>query len=160
VTERVLGVDPGTALTGYGVIDGNARQVGQLIECGVIRTNPREKLWNRLNALFDGLTTVIEHHHPDVLAVESVFYGKNVRTTVALGHARGTVLLAAARAGLAVAEFAPATIKKAIVGNGGARKAQVEYMVQQLLRLQSPPRPNDAADGVAIALTYLLTKAP
>ena len=160
MTERVLGVDPGTSITGYGVIEGPRRQVGHLIECGVIRTNPREKLWHRLNALYEGLTTVIEQHRPDVLAVESVYYGKNVRTTVALGHARGAVLLAASRAGLAVAEFPPATVKKTIVGAGGAGKTQVGYMVQQLLRLQAPPRPSDAADGVAIALTYLLTRSP
>ena len=97
-------------------------------------------------------------YEPTVLAVEGIFYGQNVRTTMILGHTRGTVLLAAAQAGLEVAEFPPALVKKTVVGAGGASKAQIGYMVQQLLKLKSPPTPNDAADGVAIALTYLLTR--
>jgi crossover junction endodeoxyribonuclease RuvC len=166
VTGRVLGVDPGTAVTGYGVLDScgspssHATRRPRLIECGIIRTNPRDKLWNRLAVLFEGVDELIHRHQPDTLAVEDIFYGRNVRTTVTLGHARGAVLLAGARAGLDVVEFAPASVKKAIVGNGGAAKAQVGYMVQQILRLQSPPTPADAADGVAVALTYLMTRFP
>ncbi len=100
---------------------------------------------------------LIDKYHPNTLAIESVFYAKNVRTTIVLGHARGVVLLAAARAGLDVAEFPPATVKKTIVGTGGAAKEQVAYMVRQLLNLKAPPEPSDAADGVAVALTFLLT---
>lgn len=161
MTERVLGVDPGTAVTGYGILESHGRgRPGRLIECGIIRTNPRDKLWNRLSVLFEGVDELIQRHHPTTLAVEDIFYGKNVRTTVTLGHARGAVLLAGARAGIEVVEFAPASVKKAIVGNGGAAKAQVSYMVQQILRLKSPPAPDDAADGVAVALTYLMTRHP
>lgn len=161
MTARVLGVDPGTAVTGYGVLESrdNGRP-GHLVECGIIRTNPRDQLWDRLSVLFDGVGELIQRHHPDTLAVEDIFYGKNVRTTVTLGHARGAVLLAGARAGIEVVEFAPASVKKAIVGNGGAAKAQVSYMVQQILRLKAPPAPADAADGVAVALTYLMTRRP
>jgi len=157
VTERVIGVDPGTSVTGYGILEPNGGS-GTLVECGVIRTNRRQPLWNRLRDLHDELTRIIERHRPDTLAVESVFYAKNVRTTVSLGHARGAILVAAATAGLRVAEFPPATVKKTLVGAGGAGKEQVAFMVQHLLHLKDPPQPADAADGVALALTYLMTR--
>lgn len=156
MTTRVLGVDPGTSVTGYGIVDQASGRVGRLVECGVIRVRSRVELPQRLETLFDGMTELIERHGPSALAVESVFYAKNVRTTVSLGHARGVILLAAARAGLEIAEFPPATVKKTIVGTGGASKAQVGYMVQRLLNLEQAPSPDDAADGVALALTYLL----
>ena len=157
MSVRVLGVDPGTAVTGYGVVEPAPRRPGRLIECGVLRTGAREPLPKRLLALYEGVEDLIARHRPSVLAVESVYYAKSVRSTVALSHARGVILLAAERAGLPVAEFAPATVKKSVVGRGGATKAQVAYMVQQLLSLKAPPDPSDAADGVAIGLTYLLT---
>lgn len=153
---RVLGIDPGTSVTGYGVVDPSSEGVGRLVECGVIRTSPRQALWHRLETLYDGVSGVIERHEPTVLALESVYYAKNVRTTITLGHARGVILLAAVRAGLEIAEFPPAIVKKAVVGTGRAAKAQVGFMVQRLLKLKAPPRPSDAADGVALALTYLI----
>ena len=107
--------------------------------------------------IFDGVTELIARHQPDALAVESIFYARNVRTTVTLGHARGVLLLAGARAGVIIHEYPPAEIKKAITGNGGATKEQVQFMVKTLLRLKSVPSPNDAADGVAAALTCLLS---
>ncbi len=155
---RVLGIDPGTNVTGYGVVDPANGRPGHLIECGVIRTRAKAPLWERLDTLFEGVTQLIDQHEPTALALESVFYSKNIRTTVTLGHARGVILLAAARAHLEVAEFAPATVKKSVVGVGSAAKEQVGYMVQRLLNLQAAPEPHDAADGVAIALTYLLTR--
>jgi len=154
----VLGIDPGTAATGYGVVrrvEGPRQAV--LVECGVIRTRPRDTLAGRLLEIFEGVTELIERHRPEVLAVEDVFYARNVRTTVVLGHARGVVLLAGARAGVHIHEYPPAEIKKAVVGSGGATKAQVQFMLMRLLRLQSVPHPSDAADGVAAALTYCLT---
>jgi crossover junction endodeoxyribonuclease RuvC len=157
----ILGIDPGTAATGYGVVrkvDGPRRAV--LVECGVIRTRPRDPLATRLLAIYDGVVELIERHHPDVLAVEDVFYAHNVRTTVVLGHARGVILLAGARAGVEIHEFPPATIKKAVVGTGGATKEQVQFMLTRLLRLKSAPQPADAADGVAAALTYCLEGPP
>lgn len=160
MTPRILGIDPGTAVTGYGVVEPSNQGVGDLIECGVIRTNPRRELWHRLDALHDGVLQLIDKHHPDTLALESVFYAKNVRTTIVLAHARGVILLAGARAGLAIVEFPPATVKKVVSGAGGATKSQVAYMVQRLLSLKEPPTPNDAADGVAVALTFLLTRKP
>jgi crossover junction endodeoxyribonuclease RuvC len=159
VTLRVLGVDPGTAVTGFGVVEPVTGRPGHLVECGVIRTNSRDKLWRRLETIYDGITELIQRHRPGVLALESIFYAKNVRTTVTLGHVRGVILLAAAQAGLEVAEFTPRAVKKSVVGAGGAVKPQVGYMVQRLLNLKNPPRPSDAADGVAVGLTYLLTRS-
>ncbi len=155
---RVLGVDPGTNITGYGVVEPASGRPGHLLEGGVIRTNPKDAMGKRLDTLFEGVTELIERHKPTALALEGVFYAKNVKTTVTLGQARGVILLAAARAGLEVAEFPPATVKKTVVGVGAAAKAQVGFMVQRLLNLREIPEPDDAADGVAIALTYLLTK--
>ncbi len=155
---RVLGVDPGTAVTGYGVIEtGNgARGMGSLIECGVITFARRSPLPQRLHELHAAIAELIARHHPTALALENAFYHKNVRTTLVLGHARGVVLLAAQEAGLDIAEYPPATIKKTVVGTGGAAKSQVAAMVARLLRLRQAPKPADAADGVAVALTHVI----
>jgi crossover junction endodeoxyribonuclease RuvC len=139
------------------VVRGDGRGSATLVECGVFRTSARDTLADRLLAIFDGVTELIARHRPDALAVESVFYARNVRTTVTLGHARGVLLLAGARAGVTIHEYPPAEIKKAITGTGGATKEQVQYMVKTLLRLKTVPSPNDAADGVAAALTCLLS---
>lgn len=153
----VLGVDPGTAVTGYGVVRPGERGVNTLVECGVIRTRAKDPLPSRLSEIFDGISEIIARHHPQAMAVESVFYARNVRTTVTLGHARGVILLAGQRAGLAIHEYPPSEIKKAIAGTGAATKEQVQFMVARLLRLKAPPAPADAADGVAAALTCLMT---
>jgi crossover junction endodeoxyribonuclease RuvC len=157
----VLGIDPGTAQTGYGVISGDSATRVRLIECGVIRTRPRDRLSARLREIHDGVTELIARHRPDILAVEDVFYAKNVRTTVVLGHARGVILLAGEEAGIEISEFPPAEVKKAVVGTGGATKEQVQFMLTRLLRLRSVPAPSDAADGVAAALACLMgARAP
>jgi crossover junction endodeoxyribonuclease RuvC len=152
----VLGIDPGTATTGYGVVRGDGMGPISLIECGVIRTRPRDPLAQRLCEIYDGVSELIARHHPGAVAVEDVFYARNVRTTVVLGHARGVVLLAAAQASVALYEYPPAEIKKAVVGTGAATKEQVQFMLTRLLRLAAAPSPNDAADGVAAALTCLM----
>jgi len=157
---RVLGVDPGTQVTGYGVIEtGNGNGVpglGRLIECGVFRFARSNSLPHRLAELHHAIAELIERHRPSVLALEDAFYHKNVRTTLVLGHARGVILLAAQQAELDIAQYAPAMIKKTVVGAGGAKKTQVGAMVAQLLRLKDAPQPSDAADGCAAALTYIL----
>jgi crossover junction endodeoxyribonuclease RuvC len=156
---KVLGVDPGTAATGYGVVEtgnGVPGRFGRLIECGVIRFPRGRALPHRLEELHAEIVALIRKHRPTALALENAFYHKNVRTTLVLGHARGVVLLAAQQEGLAIAEYSPATVKKTVVGAGGASKPQVATMVARLLRLRQPPRPSDAADGVAIALTHVL----
>jgi crossover junction endodeoxyribonuclease RuvC len=106
--------------------------------------------------LHDGIVQLIERHQPTALALEDAFYHKNVRTTLVLGHARGVVLLAAQQHALAISEYAPATVKKSVVGAGAAPKSQVAAMVARLLRLKHAPRPSDAADGVAVALTHVI----
>ncbi len=153
---KVLGIDPGTAVLGYGVVESAQGVPGRLIECGVIRTRAGEPLPARLRTLHDGVSALLARHQPDAMAVEAAFYGKNVRTTMVLSHARGVILLAAEAAGVTIAEYSPAMVKKAIVGRGAALKPQVSYMVAQLLRLRQAPAPADAADGVAIALTHLM----
>jgi crossover junction endodeoxyribonuclease RuvC len=153
----VLGIDPGTALTGYGVVKGDPSLPPKLLECGVIRTKPRDSLAERLKEIHDGVTELIQLHRPDAMSIEDVFYARNVRTTIVLGHARGVILLAAAESRLNIREFPPADIKKTIVGSGGATKEQVQFMVARLLRLKTPPEPPDAADGVAAALTFIMT---
>ena len=150
----VLGVDPGASTTGYGVVARAPNGLVSLLECGVIRTEPSTPLARRLKEIYDGITDVLTRHQAAVVAVEGVFYAKNVRTTVVLGHARGAVLLAATMRDVHVAEYSPAEIKSAVVGNGRATKEQVQFMIQRLLRLKQPPRPADAADGVAVALCH------
>ena len=152
----VLGIDPGTALTGYGVVAGDGPARMQLVECGVIRTRSRDALPARLHEIHAGVTELIARHRPDMLAVEDVFYARNVRTTIVLGHARGVILLAGAQHGVPIHEFPPAEIKKAVAGTGAATKEQVQFMVMRLLRLKSVPAPSDAADGVAAALACLM----
>jgi crossover junction endodeoxyribonuclease RuvC len=151
-----LGVDPGTAVTGYGLVRLDSRRAMQLVECGVIRTRPRDPLAERLLEIYVGITAIIGRTHPDLLAVEDVFFSRNVRTTVTLGHARGVVLLAGAQAAIPVHEFPPAEVKKAVTGAGAATKEQVQFMVARMLRLRTPPSPADAADGVAVAMTALM----
>lgn len=154
----ILGIDPGTAVTGYGVIEGGAGIAAlRLIECGVLRTVPRAPLAERLNDIFEGVSELIARHRPGAMAVEDVFFARNVRTSLVLGHARGVVLLAGARAAIHVHEYSPAVIKKTVVGRGAATKEQVQYMVARLLRLRTAPQPADAADGVACALTCALS---
>jgi crossover junction endodeoxyribonuclease RuvC len=155
----VLGIDPGTAVTGYGVVRGDGSTPPFLLECGVIRTHARAPLASRLREIHDGITDLIERHKPDTMAVEDVFYAKNVRTTVVLGHARGVILLAGEQRGLVIQEIPPASIKKAVVGAGAATKEQVQFMVTRLLRLKSAPQPSDAADGVAAALACIMGAA-
>jgi len=153
----VLGVDPGTATTGYGVVRAVRPGEAALVECGVIRTKARDPLPSRLREIHEGVHELIARHRPDALAVEDVFYAKNVRTTIVLGHARGVVLLAGEQAKIKIVELPPAVIKKAVVGTGVATKEQVQFMLTRLLKLKSVPQPSDAADGVAAALAYLST---
>ena len=152
----VLGIDPGTAVTGYGVVKGERSTPPRLIECGVIRTRARDSLASRLQEIHAGVVELIQRHRPDALSVEDVFYARNVRTTVVLGHARGVILLAAANARIEIAEYPPAEIKKAVVGTGAATKEQVQFMVARILRLKSAPEPADASDGVAAALAHIM----
>lgn len=156
----MLGIDPGTAACGYGVVTGGPGLAARLVECGVIRTRAGTPLASRLATVFDALTVLLERHHPDAVAVEGLFHGQNARSALILGHARGVALLAAERAGLPISEISPAEVKRAVTGTGSATKGQVAEMMARLLRLAAPPSPSDAADGTAIALTQLLRLSP
>jgi crossover junction endodeoxyribonuclease RuvC len=151
----VMGIDPGTSATGYGVVARNANGADSLLECGVFRTTAKAPLPQRIREIFQGVDGVMERFEPRVAAVEAVFQGKNARSALVLGHARGAILVAASLREIEIAEYAPREIKKAVVGSGGATKEQVGYMVQERLRLKAPPSPSDAADGVAAALCHL-----
>jgi crossover junction endodeoxyribonuclease RuvC len=153
----VLGIDPGTAITGYGVVRGEPFGALALVECGVIRTSARDPLPVRLREIYEDVRDLIERHKPDALAVEDVFYSRNVRTTVVLGHARGVVLLAGEQASVSVFEYPPAEIKKSVVGTGAATKEQVQFMLTRLLRLRTAPQPSDAADAAAVALAHIMS---
>ena len=157
--ELILGIDPGTAITGYGVVAKESGGAVSLVECGVVRTSSGEVLAVRIREIYEAVSTLITRHTPSVVVVEDVFLGKNVQSALKLGHARGAILLAAALGDIPIAEYSPREIKKAVVGNGNATKDQVGFMVQQQLRLKSPPSPADAADGVAAALCYCVMGA-
>ncbi len=155
----MLGIDPGTAVTGFGVVarrtDGRVR----LVECGVIRTASGRPLAHRIRDVYEGVADLLERHRPHAAAVEDVFQGKNVRSALTLGHARGAILLAVSLREVPLAEYTAPEVKKAVVGHGRATKDQVAWMVQQQLRLKTPPTPHDAADGVAVALCHCMMGA-
>lgn len=152
----ILGVDPGTAVTGYGVVSRSVGGAVSLVECGVIRTNSAHSLARRIRDIHEGVIELIDRHRPSSVSVENVYHGKNARSALTLGHTRGAILLAVALKELQLAEYTPREIKKAVVGTGNATKDQVGFMVQQQLKLKEPPRPADAADGVAAALCHCL----
>ncbi len=147
----ILGVDPGSHATGFGVID--TEPVLRMITGGVIRPGPKLPLPERLLAIFEGLDLVIRDQGPSAMVVEDLFNAKNARSSLVLGHARGVLLLAGARAGLPVHEYAPREIKQALTGNGAAAKEQVRFMVMRLLGLKDEP-PLDQSDALAAALAY------
>jgi len=150
-----LGVDPGTALLGYGVVTTEPEPAA--VTFGVIETKPDRPMPQRLAILFDQLSELIESYRPDVLAVEQLFFARNVTTAIAVGQARGIVLLAAARADVPVVEYSPAEVKQAVVGYGKAEKRQVQEMIRLLLRLDELPQPDDAADALAVAICHVQT---
>lgn len=151
---RVLGIDPGLATVGYAVVDSTPEQHFALLEAGVITTPPEDDMTRRLNHLYEETRALIEEFHTEALAIEKLFFKKNIKTGIAVAQARGVLLLAAGE--LEVHEYAPLEIKRRVAGSGKAQKLQIQAMIQRLLGLKSPPRPDDAADAVAIALCYLL----
>jgi crossover junction endodeoxyribonuclease RuvC len=156
---RVLGIDCGTEYTGYGIVDLLADESLVCLDCGAIKLSPREPMSTRLSRISLRLGELILEHHPDRVAIEDVFYAVNVKSALKLGQVRGVAMLAAATAGLEVAEYSPLSIKSAVVGYGRAEKHQVQQMVARLLRLDEVPEPPDAADALAIAICHLHTAA-
>src|SRR5918993_83978 len=151
--HTILGIDPGTATMGWGVV----RQEGsrlRYVQHGAISTPSNWTMPRRLGRLFDGVTQLVEGYRPDTVAVEELFFNTNVTTAISVGQARGVALLAAYRAGIDVAEYTPLQVKQTITSYGRADKRQVQEMVRALLNLREIPRPDDAADGLAIAITH------
>lgn len=150
-----LGIDPGTATVGYGFVrelnDGSLKAEAY----GVITTPPSLRMSERLKLIYDSLTALIEHHKPDRAAVEELLFGKNVTTAITVAQGRGVILLALQNAHLPIQEFKPTYIKQSISGYGGAKKPQMQEMTRMLLSLESIPRPDDAADALAVAITDL-----
>lgn len=150
-----LGIDPGTAILGYGVIAGDRSP--ELIDVGVLETSNDLTMPERLLRLHAGLQELFAHFQPDAVAIEQLFFARNVTTAIAVGQARGVALLAAAQAGVPVSEYSPSEVKHAVVGYGKADKQQIQEMVRLLLNLRAAPEPDDAADALAVALCHVQT---
>jgi len=149
----IIGIDPGTATTGFGVIEYQKSKL-KLIDFGVITTSQRLSIPERLKIIFDNLNQIIKNRKPDWVAVEQLFFSANTKTATSVGQARGVILLAAQIAGVKVAEYTPLQVKQAVTGYGKATKKQIQQMVKTILNLKSIPHPDDAADGLAIAITH------
>ena len=150
---RVLGIDCGSAVTGYGVIESNGAQ-HSIVAAGVIRTDTKRPFETRLLAIARGLRDLIREHAPDAAAVEEVFFSANVKTALKLAHVRGVALLAVAEAGMELAEYSPLEVKMSVVGYGRAEKSQVQIMVRSLLKLPQAIDSQDACDALAVAICH------
>lgn len=150
---RVLGIDPGTATTGYGVIDVDDG-VMTVVAWGTIRTTPDMEMPDRLLQIHTELCALLVEYRPDTAGVEEVFFGRNITTAITVSQARGVILLSLTQAGVSIGEYSPPKIKQSVAGYGKANKKQVQLMVRHLLDLEETPRPDDAADGLAIAITH------
>ena len=151
---RILGLDPGTATTGYGVIDVNEDGSFTAVTYGAITTPARHETPHRLQTIHRELNELHDAYRPDKAAIEKLFFGRNVTTAISVGQARGVLILALADAGIPLGEYSPPKIKEAVTGYGKADKHQVQLMVRNLLDLRETPRPDDAADGLAVAITH------
>jgi crossover junction endodeoxyribonuclease RuvC len=156
---RIFGIDPGSVRTGYGCVDSDGSR-HRLVLCGAIASPARLPFPERLLAIHAGLRRLLEDCRPDAVAVESLFHAVNARSALQLGHARGVALLAACQSGVPVAEYAPAAVKRAVVGYGRAEKGQVQRMIALLLGLEAAPQPYDASDALAVAICHLHSLAP
>jgi len=151
----VIGLDPGSAITGYGILNEREDQTLSVIAYGVLRTSADASAAERLQALYDQIKQILVLQRPDQAAVENLFFQRNVRTAFSVGQARGVLLLALAQAGISVAEYNPLDVKLAVAGYGKADKNQVQQMVKMLLGLKEIPRPDDAADALAVAICHI-----
>lgn len=152
---RIIGIDPGTGILGFGVIDANHGKT-TLVTAGVITTPAHTPLDERLEEIFDGLTEIIAETKPDSMSIEKLFFAQNVTTAMSVSHARGVAMLTGRKAKLSIAEYTPLQIKQSLTGYGKADKKQVQEMVRLQLNLQSIPKPDDAADALAAAITHAL----
>jgi crossover junction endodeoxyribonuclease RuvC len=153
---RVLGIDCGSRVTGYGVVD-TSGSACMLVQCGAIRTKSNDSLAEKLKSIHSGIAEIIRELQPDAVAFENVFYSSNVQSALKLGHVRGVSMVAAAAADLPVFEYSPLEVKSAVTGYGRAEKPQVQQMVRALLKLKTSPEPYDASDALAVALCHVHT---
>ena len=152
-TVRVIGIDPGTRICGYGILDA-APGLLKAVDYGVVKPDARYPLYKRLHVIYRGLTGIFDLYHPSAAAVEGAFHGVNARTAIKIGEGRGIALLAAAAAGIEVFEYSPRTAKKSVAGTGAAHKSQIQHMVQIQLGLHALPEPDDAADALSLAICH------
>ena len=150
---RILGIDPGYGIIGFGLVEGNRNQF-QLLRCGAITTPAGMDFSARLEIIYEDMKQLLEVAKPDVVAIEELFFGQNVTTGIGVAQARGVILLAIRQAGLEIASYKPAQVKQALVGYGSATKHQMQDMTMRLLHLNAMPKPDDAADAIAIALCH------
>ncbi len=150
---RILGIDPGLALVGYGIVDVNNYN-SKMVDYGVIVTDATDSLPARLECIYEVLDGLIKEYKPEEVAIEELFFNKNVKTAITVGHARGVEILACKNNGLEIYEYTPLQIKQAITGYGRADKRQIQEMVKVLLKLDKIPKPDDAADALAVAITH------
>lgn len=151
---RILGVDPGTLITGFGVLEKRKNEYIAL-DYGCIKLSSQEQFPKRLQRIYNEICRVINLYQPDEFAIEDLFYAENVKVALKMGHARGVAILAAVNHQIPTSEYSPREVKQSVVGNGGASKVQVQRMIQQLLKLEQIPEPFDAADALAVALCHL-----
>ena len=152
INTRILGIDPGLNVTGYGIIEIAENEEPQLFVYGHIRTNVKNSLSDRLYKIYHELNELISENKPDYVAIEGIFYAENVKTAIIMGHARGAAIVAAMNNKAKVREYSPREIKMSVVGNGAAAKSQVKFMVCNLLNIQEDIEPDDASDALAVAL--------
>ncbi len=150
---RVLGIDPGTIITGFGVVEDTGHRLA-LIDYGAVKSRRSDLFPDRLKRIYEGLSLVFEKYKPDHVAVEKVFYGKSVKAAIKIGEGRGVAVLCAALAGVPLSEYSPTVIKKSVVGVGNAQKSQVQEMVKIILHLSKLPEPLDSSDALAIAICH------
>ncbi len=150
---RILGIDPGVGTVGFGVVD-TVKGKNTYVACGAITTPANTPLSPRLDMIYNDLNELIVTFSPDAISVEELFFSKNITTGIAVAHGRGVILLSAYRSGVPVYEYTPMQVKQAVVGYGNAKKNQVIYMVQKLLNMKAPPKPDDAADALALAICH------
>ena len=153
MTLRILGIDPGLATVGFSIVDVEKSKM-KLVTCGVISTPAHTSLSSRLDRIFEDMNELISSFNPDAMSIEELFFNTNITTGIAVAHARGVILLSAYRAGVKVFEYTPLQVKQAVVGYGRAEKSQVIDMVRRILALPAAPKPDDAADAVALAICH------
>jgi crossover junction endodeoxyribonuclease RuvC len=153
---RIIGIDPGTGILGFGVIDVLASDELRLVDAGVIRTPVHEQTAVRLKTIYDELSNIIADNKPEVMSVEKLFFAKNVTTAMTVSQARGVILLCAEQAGLKIYEYTPLQIKQSLTGYGRAEKKQIQEMVKVVLKLKEVPKPDDCADALAAAITHTM----